>query len=110
MNNELTQLDKVLYGTYRPWLDENKPDDKFKPLIKEIVNVYLGFRILYEIDFYRPFNSKTEFYHKFIINETKAYCNQVVELINSDDDARLKKYWLHDTLDKKLQTRLKDIS
>lgn len=109
MNNELTQLDEILYKGLRPWLDTNKPDEKFTPVISKIKTVYPGFQMLYEIDFIRPFNSKTEYYQKLILNESVAYCNNVVELINEDDNTKLKKYWLNDTLNNKLQTRLKDI-
>jgi len=109
MNNNHTPLDKILYNGLRPWLDSNKPDEKFATLISDIETVYSSFQVLYEIDFYRPFNYKTQFYQKFIINETNAYGNKIVDLINKDENEKLQKYWYSDTLNKKLQTRLKDI-
>lgn len=109
MDNKPTLFDKILYDSLRPWLNSNNSDDKFAPLISDIVTVYSEHPLIYEIDFYRPFNNKTRYYNKLIINETNRYCNKIINLINEDHNTLLQKYWLNDTLNKKLQTRLKDI-
>lgn len=109
MENKPTLFDKILYDNLRPWLSSNNPDDKFAPIISDIVTVYSEHPLVYEIDFYRPFNNKTRYYNKLIINETNRYCNKIINLINDDHNTLLQKYWLNDTLNKKLQTRLKDI-
>jgi molecular chaperone GrpE (heat shock protein) len=108
MNNNLDKLDDILYNNMCPWHEENKPDEKFASLISEI-NPVPDDSQQYEINFFRPFSNKTEYYQKYIVSETNAYCNQIKDLIDNSEDLKLKKYWYNDTLNKKLQTRLKDI-
>ena len=109
MNNQPLVFDRIIHGNLRPWLDTNKHDEKFTQIIRDLKPIEQGFQPLYEIDFYRCFNCKTKYYHKLIINEADNYCNRVIELIRSDDDLRIVKYLLGNTLKKKLKTFLKDV-
>jgi len=108
MNNNMDNLDDILYNNMSPWHNENKPDEKFASLISEIELIQNDTQ-QYEIEFFRPFNYKTEYYKKYIISVTNAYCNRFTELIESDNNLKLQKYWYNDTINKKLKTRLKDI-
>jgi hypothetical protein len=109
MDNEPTLFDNILYNNLRPWLSSNNPDEKFAPLLSEIETIYPESQYLYEIDFQRPFNHKTKYYNKLIINEANSYCNKIINLVNEDKNTKLQKYWINDTLNNKMQTRLKDI-
>lgn len=109
LNNPLNQLDEILYQDLRPWLDKNKPNEKFVPLISKVKPVNSDFNELYEFDFYRPFNPKLEYYQKLIICESNKYCNFTVALINEDDNALRQKYWYDDTMNKQLPQRFTDI-
>jgi hypothetical protein len=109
MNNDLTVFDAILYGNLGPWHFANSPDEKFLDMIDDVKVFEPNFTYLYEIHFIRPFNQKTRYYHKLITNETIQYCNQVIILIQKAVDNREKKYWLNDTLDKKLKNRIRDI-
>jgi hypothetical protein len=109
MDNEPTLFDNILYNNLRPWLSSNNPDEKFAPLLSEIKTIYPESQFLYEIDFHRPFNHKTKYYNKLIINEANSYCNKIINLVNEDKNIKIQKYWINDTLNKKMQTRLKDI-
>ena len=109
MKNVPELFDQILYKNLRPWLDTNKPDEKFFPMISAVENFYPAFQSLYEVDFYKPFNNKTKYYQKLILNGSNKYCNFIIELINEDDNVQVQKYWLNDTLNKKLRTRLNDI-
>ncbi len=109
MDNKLTLFDQILYGNLIPSLDNNKPDEKFVSMISQIETVYPSFQNLHEFNFHRPFNNKTQYYHKLITNGATAYCNQIFDLINADDNFRLQKYWYNDTLKKKLISRLETI-
>ncbi|HAZ03026.1 MAG: hypothetical protein A2W90_18385 [Bacteroidetes bacterium GWF2_42_66] len=106
---DLALFDEILYRNLAPWLEENKPDEKFTALTTEIESVKPEFQPLHEIDFYRPFNDKTRFYQKLIVNESITYCNKVYRLIKENKNIKLHKYWKNNLLDKKLPTRLKDI-
>jgi hypothetical protein len=109
MSNVPTVFEEIIHGSLRPWLDSNKPDAKFAPMLSSVKAVNPNFHALYEIDFIRPFNNKTKYYHKLIINEANNYCNLIVELINEDKNEQLMKYWLNDTLNKRLKTRIKEV-
>jgi hypothetical protein len=109
MDNEPTLFDNILYNNLQPWLCSNNPDEKFAPLLSEIETIYPESQFMYEIGFYRPFNHKTKYYKKLIINEANSYCNKIINLVNEDKNIKLQKYWINDTLNNKMQTRLKDI-
>ena len=106
MRNPTSIFDDILYKNLSPWHDCNKPDDKFIPLISSLKTIDPVFQQTFEIDFIRHFNNKTHYYHKLIVNEAINYCNQIISLINTDDDIRVKKYWL-DVICKKLKSDLK---
>lgn len=107
--NKLHLLNDILYNGLQPWLSDNNPDDKFASILMEIKVVQPDFPHKYEVEFTRPFNYKTKYYQKLIIREMNKYCNQVISLIADEDNLQVKKYWLNDTLDKKLKTKLKEI-
>ena len=109
MNKQPGIFDRVLRGDLRPWLESNKHDEKFIHLIGDLKLTTPEFEPVYEIDFYRCFNSKTKYYQKLIINEANNYCNSIIDLIRSDDDIRIVRYLLSDMLKKKLKTLLKDV-
>lgn len=109
MNNDLSLIDRIIYGDLMPWLNENKPDARFTAVINEIKTIIPEYVPKFEMDFYRPFNQKTKYYNKFILNEIVAYCNKINKLIQEDDNSKLHKYWQNDTLNKKLPSRLKDL-
>ncbi|MBN1185683.1 MAG: hypothetical protein JXB49_25605 [Bacteroidales bacterium] len=109
MNNNPVLFDKILYDKLRPWLKTNNPDEKFTSKLSDIKTVVADYQSFYQMEFYRPFNNKTKYYNKLIINEMFNYSNQIISLINEDKNVKLRKYWLNDTLTKKLATRLKDI-
>lgn len=109
MKNVPVIYDQILYNNLSPWHDSNKPDAKFITMLSSVKTINPSFQPLYDIDFIRHFNNKTRYYHKLIVNEGNNYCNQIISLINADDDERLKKYWINDTLNKKLHTRIKEI-
>ena len=106
MKNELTFFDSLLYKDFRPWLPSSSPDEKFAPLISDIKIAYPANPYAYEIEFYRPANNKTKYYQKLIQYETILYCNNVIALINSDKNTKITKYWINDTLNKKLKSLL----
>jgi hypothetical protein len=108
-NNDLTFAHKILFGDLSPWLDENKPDERFAPKLDEIHQVEPEFPAAYEVGFFRHFNYKTRYYQKFIRNESIAYCNNIFRITNEEDKIQWSKYWRNSTLDKKIPDKLHDI-
>ena len=109
MKNIPIIYDQILYGNLSPWHEANKPDAKFIPLLSNIKTIEPTFQPVYDFDFIRHFNNKTWYYHKLIVNEANNYCNYIINLINADENENLKQYWINDTLNKKLHTRLIEI-
>jgi hypothetical protein len=109
IKNELKIFDEILNKGLRPWLPENNPDEKYIPMLSEIKIIEPMIRMKYEVDFIRPVNNKTKYYYKLIFKEMFKYCDLIISLISNENDDRVKKYWLNDTLDKKLKSRLKEI-
>ena len=68
MNNQPFIFERIIGGNLRPWLDNNKHEEKFAQIIRDLKPIEGRFQPLYEIDFYRFFNCKTKHYHKLIIN------------------------------------------
>jgi hypothetical protein len=109
MSNEITSLDEILYRGERPWLEHNSNDAKFASLHPELKLEVPDFLFKYEIQFERPFDHKTKYYYKYILNETRKHYQRIHTLISDDDNPKVIKYWLNDTLNKKLKTKLRDI-
>lgn len=109
MSNEITSLDEILYRGERPWLEHNSNDAKFASLHSVLKLEVPEFLFKYEIQFERPFDHKTKYYYKYILNETRKHCQRIHTLISGDNNPKVIKYWLNDTLNKKLKTKLRDV-
>lgn len=110
MSNQPLIFEEIIRGDLRPWLDDNKVDEKFAPIINDIANSEPQFQPLFEIVFYRFFNARTRYFNKLIVNEANNYCNTCIAYIGFGDDSRVIKYRLGQILKKKLPTLFKDIA
>lgn len=110
MIKQTSFFEEILRGELCPWLEQNRNDEKFIPVLSDIKTIPTDFHPIYEFDFYRYFNPRTRFYHKLLINETNKYCNDAINYISSGDDTRIIKYRIREILKTKLPTVLKDIS
>ncbi|GAB4406650.1 MAG: hypothetical protein OHK0053_32960 [Microscillaceae bacterium] len=84
-------------------------DEKFAPKFRALKEASTDYQFRYEIKFERPFDNKTKYYSKLILNTLKTDVERLYNLISEDDTENLIRYWLDDTLNKRLKTRLKDI-
>ena len=109
MSNQTNILDEILYQGQRPWLEKNTLDEKFASKFRTLKESSTNYQFLYEINFIRPFDNKTKYYSKLILNTVKKDVENLFNLISKDDTENLIRYWLNDTLNKRLRTRLKDI-
>ena len=109
MSNQTKLLDDILYQELRPWLGKNSLDQKYASKLSSVKEASTDFQFKYEINFHRPFDHKTKYYSKLILSNVKAECVRLVELIKEDNNENLIKYWLEDTLNKRIKTRLKDL-
>jgi hypothetical protein len=109
MSNQTTLLDEILYQGQRPWLEKNILDEKFASKFRTLKEASTDYPFLFEIKFIRPFDNKTKYYSKLILNTVKKVVENLYNLISKDDTENLIRYWLNDTLNNRLKTRLKDI-
>lgn len=109
MSNQTKILDDILNQGLRPWLEKNCLDDKFALKLRSLKDTSTDYPFRYEINFLRPFDNKTKYYSKLILNTVKSDVERLYNLISEDDAENLIRYWLDDTLNKRLKTRLKDI-
>ena len=109
MSNQTKILDDILYQGLRPWSEKNSVDEKFAPKFRALKEASTDYQFRYEIKFERPFDNKTKYYSKLILNTLKTDVERLYNLISEDHTENLIRYWLDDTLYKRLKTRLKDI-
>ena len=107
MKNQPLVFDRIIQGNLSPWLDCNEQEEKFVRNIRYLRPIEPRFQPLYEIGFYRCFNSKTKYYRKLIINEANNYCCRVIEWIGSIRDLSIVKYYLNRTF-KKIKSLLRE--
>lgn len=109
MSNSTKVLDEILHKKLRPWLDSNLQDVKYAPKLSEVKEVLPAYPYRFEINFLRPFDNKTKFYSRVINNAVAEDVSNIISLINSSDHEDEILYWLNDTLDKKLKSRIQEI-
>lgn len=109
MKNETKIFDDILNGKLRPWLPKNNFDAKYASKFRTLEDYQSKFPLNYQLDFYRPVDHKTKYYSKLILNTIKSDFDRILTLIEKDKNENVVHYWLNDTLNKRLKTRLKDI-
>jgi len=109
MSKQNTTLDKILDFELRPWLPQNSMDDIFASKFRSLKMYVPQQTLQFEINFYRPFDNKTKYYSLLILNVVKSEFDKIYQTIDEDRDENLIHYYLNDTLNKRLKTRLKDL-
>lgn len=108
-DNTLLITNKILREDLRPWLTDNcLTEDAYKPLIRGLIDIKTTYQQRYSIEFYRPFNARTQYYSKLIDNDIAEYCNSLVST-TENASKNLKKYWVDSALNKKLKTKIEDV-
>lgn len=109
MSKQNSTFDKILNYELRPWLTQNSLDEVFASKNRKLKEYIPKQPLQFEIDFYRPFDNKTKYYSKLILNTIKLEFDLFFRKIDEDRNINLIYYYLNDTLNKRLTTRLKDL-
>src|SRR5690606_23494571 len=109
MSKQNNTLDKILDYELRPWLAQNSMDDVFAAKFRSLKEYTPQQPLQFEIDFFRPFDNKTKYYSRLILNTVKSDFDALYQKIDEDRNENLIRYYLNDTLNKRLKTRLKDL-
>ena len=104
----MNDIQKIMFGELRPWLDTNTQADEFyKPLTRQLNSIQTVFKPHYELKFIRHFSDKTQYYKKMIDNDITNYCNAFVADTQNATDNRLA-YKLN-KFKKLLHSRIKEV-
>src|SRR5690554_5632515 len=109
MSKQKNTLDKILDYELRPWLPQNSLDDVFAAKFRSLNEYTPKQQLLFQIDFHRPFDHKTKYYSRLILNTVKSDFDILYQTIDEDRNENLIRYYLNDILNKRLKTRLKDL-
>lgn len=109
MNNNLDLFNKIIFGDLRPWINRGIHEDKYKQLTSEIKKESLTYIPNYKVDFKKPFNAKTKYFHTLIVNESIRYRNSICQLVSEAEKESLKVFWVNTTLTKKIIPKIKDL-
>lgn len=109
MSKQNNTLDKILDYELRPWLAQNSMDDVFASKFRSLKEYTPQQPLQFEIEFFRPFDNKTKYYSRLILNTVKSDFDSLYNKIDEDRNENLIRYYLNDTLNKRLKTRLKDL-
>lgn len=109
MSKQINTLDKILDYELRPWLPQNSLDDVFAAKFRSLNEYTPKQPLLFQIDFHRPFDHKTKYYSRLILNTVKSDFDILYQTIDEDRNENLIRYYLNDILNKRLKTRLKDL-
>ncbi len=109
MDNLLPIFDEIQYKELRPWLPAFQHDEMFEEMLSEIKLTPPQTSFHFKMDFYRPFNNKTTYYHKLLTNETDKCSSAIITLISNKKDIKVRKYLLDLILKKVIKSRLSDL-
>lgn len=88
----------------RPWLSANS-DQKYQQLLPSVSKENYAQQPLYELTFPKALTPKRKYFFAVIENEARRYINAIHSLIKDASNEKEKKYWIHNTLTKKLKDK-----
>mgnify|MGYP005819954657 CR=1 FL=1 len=109
MSKQQYTLDKILDHELRPWLPQNSMDEVYASKFRSLKEYKPKQPLNFEIDFYRPIDNKTKYYSRLILNTVKSDFDTLYQTIDEDRNENLIRYYLNDSLNKRIKTRLKDL-
>ena len=102
MKQSLKTLKNILYSPIK-----DQSEDLFASLLSKTKKKEPQFPHLYEIEFIRHFNNKTNYYSRYIHNATNSYLDNFKEIMDTAEILE-QKYLINDCLKKMLPTLLED--
>lgn len=103
MTNDLELYHNILLID-RPWLSSNS-DQKYQQLLQTVSKENYAQQPLYELNFQKPLTPERKYYYALIDNEARRYINTIHSLVHDASNENEKKYWVHNTLTKKLKDK-----
>ena len=106
-----TEIEKLLYEEQKiPWSSYNIISDKFDGLLFKLKNVEPLVSFHFSLDFFRPFNLKTDYYLKYLQSLKIQGFNEIYTYLSKSTSSNILQYRLYDIFERKLPTRLSYLS
>lgn len=109
MTGEIDILNDILHQDLRPWLEHNQNDEVFASKFRGLREYTSEHSLQFKIDIARPFDNKTKYYSRLILNAVKSEFDRSYRTIDEDRNENLILYHLNNILNKRLKTHLRDI-
>lgn len=109
MKKQPNILNDILNKGLRPWLSKNSLDEMYAAKFRSLKEYTSEQPLQYQIEFHRPFDYKTKYYSRLILNTLKSEFDKYYRTIDEDRNENLIYYWLNKILNEQLKTNLKDI-
>lgn len=109
MTGEIDILNDILHQDLRPWLEHNQNDEVFASKFRGLREYTSEHSLQFKIDIARPFDNKTKYYSRLILNAVKSEFDRIYRTIDEDRNENLILYHLNNILNKRLKTHLRDI-
>lgn len=93
----------------RPWLEHNQNDEVFASKFRGLREYTSEHSLQFKIDIARPFDNKTKYYSRLILNAVKSEFDRIYRTIDEDRNENPILYHLNNILNKRLKTHLRDI-
>lgn len=103
MNNALEIYHNLLLID-RPWLSTTT-DHKYQQLLQTVSKENYAQQPLYELSFPKALTPKRKYFFALIDNEARRYINTIHTLMKNASTENEKKYWIHNTLAKKIKDK-----
>ena len=108
MNNSLELFNQILFTNLRPWMQGQVSEQKYIDLLQAVSKEHYQFQPLYKVNFPKPLSAKRKYYSSLIENGAIKFLNTSYTVIENASQ-RGKKYWLNDTLNKKIKPTFKEV-
>src|SRR5690554_1611070 len=104
MKKQPNILNDILNKGLCPWLSRNNPDEVFAEKFRSLKEYTSQQPLQYQIEFHRPFDHKTKYYSRLILNTVKSEYDKYYHIIDEDRNENHIYYWINRILTKQLQT------
>ena len=98
--------DAVLQGKLNPMLPANHADMNYRMRLEEQIVEPAKDKGIYSLSFVKWDHHKTEYYRQLLLSETFAYCNEMIDHLQSENDMLIRTYYGEMILNRHLATCL----
>jgi len=99
-------FENILNGDLNPLLPANDDGYRYAARLEQMIVVSVQDTGVYGLTFQSPFNLKTRYYHRRILADTLLYIADMRDLLQEEDNSKIRSFLRNQLLDKHLTTCL----